>query len=295
MAASRRGGLWRGLLVLAFAAAVLGSGLLWLQLSRMGWLRTRPPSAYRVAAIEIDEEPVLWMVKRSWIAEMWVHHIRVGEVVPFHRHPLRAEMVAVLRGRARVRGLRPDPDGGEPIVREEVLGAGHLVFSPAGQVHEYANAGDEPLWCLVVQSPPFVGNPPFGEGDVPSDDDFLVVPVFDAEPPRAAEIPPWARGSLLPWRGEFRFFPGMPGRLHRGREIESGEISGESWMVLMQGEGTLSVGGSRHEVRAPTWVRAPGGSWSLRSASEVVALEIRVPVADAGLFLVGVRERLFGR
>jgi arylsulfatase A-like enzyme len=121
----------------------------------------------------IDREVNLFR-RNEWVLGGWIHNIAVGQVVGLHYHPVRPEMVAILRGRAKVRGLRRTPDGPRP--REEILGPGNIVFSPAPGVHGYENVGDEPLWCLAFQSPPFEGNH-FLDGAPPGSDlDFFVLP-----------------------------------------------------------------------------------------------------------------------
>ncbi len=124
---------------------------------QLGWLSDGEGDS-RVIPIRRIPEEALPLGYRAGMMNAWIHNIRVGQVVGFHEHPTRAEMVVILRGRARVRGLRMAPDGGEPLIREEILGPGHIVFSPATSLHEYTNVGNEPLWCLVFMSPPVKGN-----------------------------------------------------------------------------------------------------------------------------------------
>ncbi len=223
----------------------------------------------------------------------WVHNIRVGQVVGFHEHPTRAELVVILRGRARVRGLRKAPDGAEPLLREEILGPGHMVLSPATSLHEYTNVGKEPLWCLVFMSPPVERNV-YLEGDPKSGLDFLVVPWGSDGEVRGAFIPEWIQCSVLPWQGEIGYYPGIPGRLLRDRrQIRGRDTGAETWVILLRGTGWLEVGERKQQVTAPTWISAPAGRWSVQSDHvELVALEFSLPRFDARLFVRSTIERL---
>ena len=58
-----------------------------------------------------------------------------------------------------------------------------------------------------------------------------------------------------------------------------------SWVVLLGGRGRLDVDGARREIRAPTWLSAPGGRWSFEGdGTELVAIEFSLPRFDARLF-----------
>jgi mannose-6-phosphate isomerase-like protein (cupin superfamily) len=259
---------------------------------RLGWLHDAEGSS-RVIPIQEIREEALALGYRAGMMNAWVHNIRVGQVVGFHEHPTRAELVVILRGRARVRGLRMAPDGGEPLLREEILGPGQMVLSPATSVHEYTNVGNEPLWSLVFMSPPVQGNL-YLEGAPSSALDFLVIPWGSDGEVRGAFIPEWLRGREMPWQGGIGYYPGIPGRLLRDpREIHGHHTGVEAWVVLLRGRGWLEVGETKQQVRAPTWISAPDGRWSLQSDQvELVALEFLLPRFDARLFVRSTIERL---
>jgi mannose-6-phosphate isomerase-like protein (cupin superfamily) len=233
---------------------------------------------------------------REGMLNAWVHVIRPGQEVDFHEHPTRAEMVAILRGRARVRGLRAAAGGGPPLLREETVGPGNLVFSPPTNVHAYANVGEEPLWTLVFMSPPVKDNFYLDGAPPRSALDFLVLPLGDGGPARGATVPDWARAGGTPWRGPIGYYPGIPTRLVRDATQLRGSQSGdETWVVLLQGSGRLEVGASRKVVTAPTWISLPSGRWTVtrpeESGPELVALELSLPRFDARLFLRSTLER----
>jgi mannose-6-phosphate isomerase-like protein (cupin superfamily) len=264
-----------------------------IKLVRLGWLL--PDQEHYVVPIKVpDKDGRLLLAEKDWMAQIWIHNIHVADGVPFHYHKIRPEMVAILRGKARVRGMRLNSDGGDPIIREEVLGPGNLVFSPPGQVHEYTNIGAETLWCLVVQSPQFRANPLFEEGMQPTKDDFLVIPWTTSASPRGEYAPVWAEYEGVPWRGAFNFFPGIQGHFLRGHEsLEASDPESETWMVLLEGSGLLQVEGASYEINAPTFVYAPRDGWSLRGGGELVALELQLPSVDLNLFAKSFFEKNF--
>jgi len=166
------------------------------------------------------------------------------------------------------------------------------VYSPPGQVHEYTNVGGEPAWCLVFQSPPFRGNQ--REELAITEDDFLVIPWAGSGPPRSDPLPEWARRVGSPWRGALEVFPGIPTDLRRGTgRLDANEHGGETWMVLLAGSGSLTVGEQNYKVAAPSWVRAPAGSWSFEGQGEAVTLEFRLPLFDARLLRLKFEEKFF--
>ena len=259
---------------------------------QLGWLDDGEDDS-RVIPIEGIHEEALALSYRAGMMNAWVHNIRVGQVIGFHEHPTRAELVVILRGRARVRGLRKAPNGEGALLREEVLGAGQMVLSPATSVHEYTNIGDEPLWCLVFMSPPVKSNL-YLEGAPRSELDFLVIPWGSEGEARGAFIPEWIRGREIPWHGAIGYYPGIPGRLLRDRRQLRGDHMGAlAWVVLLRGGGWLEVGETQQQIRAPTWISAPGGQWLLQGdQAELVALEFSLPRFDARLFVRGAIERL---
>lgn len=272
-----------------------GLAFVFVEITDMGW---RPSDEREVKLIQLDAiaEEALPLGYRTGMINAWVHNIRVGQVVDFHEHPGRAELVVILRGRVRVRGLRKALDGGDPILREEVLGPGNMIFSPPGSVHEYTNIGSGPLWSLVFMSPPVEQNL-YLEGASPkSEKDFLVVPLGVEGVVRGEFIPAWARNGEQPWQGEIGYYPGISGRVLRDdRQLEGRHPGYESWVILVGGSGTLSLADTKQTVDAPTWFSAPDGRWSLRGdRGELVALEFSLPNFDAGLFLRATIER-YGR
>lgn len=280
----------RALAPIAFALLVSALAFVVLETWQLGWLGDGGDDPRVVPIREISEE-ALPLGYRGGMMNAWVHNIRVGQVVGFHEHPTRAEMVVILRGRARVRGIRRAPDGGKPLIREELLGPGEMVFSPATSVHEYANVGTEPLWTLVFMSPPVRGNVYLEDATPESELDFLVVPWEGGRAARGAFVPEWAQGA--PWRGAIDYFPEIPGRLLRdSAEIRGRDGAAEAWIVLLRGSGRLEREGTTQPVDAPTWITAPGGRWSIRSdRGELVALEFSLPRVDARLFLRAAAER----
>lgn len=74
----------------------------------MGWWTFGGREASGIQLDSIAEE-ALPLDYRTGMMNAWVHNIAVGQGVDFHSHPTRAEMVVILRGRARVRGLRKAP------------------------------------------------------------------------------------------------------------------------------------------------------------------------------------------
>ena len=277
----------------AAALLLLGAGLFITGLAYIGWLPLGRSSQPVVIPIEVGDADVLRLSKKRGMLQAWVHHIRPRQVVPYHHHPIRPELVAVLRGKVRVRGLRKLPGEVEPRVREEILEAGSLIFSPPGQVHEYTNVGSEPFWGLVFQSPPFRGNP---VEDLPiTEDDFLVIPWAGSGLPQSEPVPEWARRDELPWRGALEVFPGIPVELRRGTgRLDARKHGGETWMALLAGSGKLTVGERSYTVSAPSWLQAPGGSWSFEGEGEAVALEFRLPSFDARLLRFKLEEKFFG-
>jgi mannose-6-phosphate isomerase-like protein (cupin superfamily) len=281
---------------IALAAAVLllvAGALLLVKLSRIGWFVAHSPPPPAVIPIEVGSEEAFHLSSKSYMFAAWVHNIRIDQVVPFHQHPRRPEIVAILRGKARVRGLRKSPTGDAPVLREEILGPGNIVFSPATAVHEFANVGDEPLWSLVFQSPTFRGNFFLNGAPPPSDLDFLVIPWQTRAAARGASVPDWALRVASAPQASVPTFRGIPGNLLRGRNRLAGsDPDAETWMVLLSGEGTLVLEGREYAVRAPTWVYAPRDGWSLRGdGGEFVALEFLVPGFDLRLFLLGLYEQ----
>ena len=141
------------------------------------------------------------------------------------------------------------PNGEGALLREEVLGPGQMVLSPATSVHEYTNIGDEPLWCLVFMSPPVKSNL-YLEGAPRSELDFLVIPWGSEGEVRGAFIPEWIRGREIPWHGEIGYYPGIPGRLLRGpRQLRGDHAGALAWVVLLRGGGWLEVGETQQQIR----------------------------------------------
>ena len=101
---------------------------------------------------------------------------------------------------------------------------------------------------------------------------------------------------MQPWRGEIGYYPAIPGRMLRDpHQIEGHHTGLESWVVLVAGSGTLSLEGKQHAVKAPSWISAPDGRWSLRSdresGDELAAVEFSLPNFDLGLFVRATLER----
>ncbi len=253
---------------------------------QLGWLADGEGDS-RVIPIRRIPEEALPLGYRAGMMNAWIHNIRVGQVVEFHEHPTRAEMVVILRGRARVRGLRTAPDDGEPLIREEILGPGNMVFSPATSLHEYTNVGNEPLWCLVFMSPPVKGNV-YLDGAAPQSAlDFLVLPWGSEGEVRGAFVPEWIRSGDTSHERAIDYYPGIPGRLLRDpRQIHGRHAGAFAWVILLRGAGRLESGEMVQRVSAPTWISAPDGDWSLESdQGELVALEFSLPRFDARFLL----------
>jgi quercetin dioxygenase-like cupin family protein len=218
---------------------------------------------------------------RPGVMDARIHNIRIGQVVRLHAHPLAPELVAVLRGTARVRGLRASQIAGEPILREEIVEAGNLVFTPASAIHEVSNVGLEPLWCLVFLSPPFENNHYLKLEAPESALDLMVLPLDFDDDPRGTDLPDWAERLSLERSGAVNHFPGISGELIRTRDsIESSSSDPESWLVLLEGSGVLSHAGGKVAVAAPSLIRGLGEDWSVRGAvpgEDVVALRFRLP------------------
>ena len=270
---------------------------------RLGILFGGAHSPQVVPIRDITDEVHLFHRKDFYMGA-WIHNIHVGQVVGLHHHPVRPEMVAILRGKARVRGLRRSPGG--PVPREEILGPGNIVFSPPTSIHGYENVGDEPLWCFVVQSPPFDKNH-FLDGAPPhSDLDFVVLPWRSGGALRGEAPPDWTRALSPPWHGEIGFYPGIPGSLRRDpAQLAGGDAGAESWLLLLSGDGILRAAGRDYLAAAPTWVRLHRGAWTLgasEKSDELVVLEYRLPPFEPRLYARGVvqwwswrlRERLGG-
>jgi mannose-6-phosphate isomerase-like protein (cupin superfamily) len=210
-----------------------------------------------------------------------IHNLRIGQVIALHSHPQRPELVAIVRGTARVRGVRISEETGEPILRDEIVEAGNLVFSPPTAVHAFSNVGVEPLWCLVMVSPPFAENNYLGLASTESTLDFLVLPIDSHEPARGSYRPDWAKKLALRRSGELNHFPNVPGELLRKRdpiEVKSSDL--ESWLILLQGSGVLSHSEGEVAVRSPALIRGLGSNWSIRddgAGQELVVLRFRLP------------------
>lgn len=272
---------------------VVGAGLFLAGLAYIGWLPVGRSLEPEVIQIEVGDAVALRLSRKRGMLQAWVHQTQPEQVVPYHQHRIRPELVAVLRGKVLVQGLRKLPGDSKPRVREEIVEAGNLIYSPPGQVHEYTNIGSEPFWGLVFQSPPFRGNPT--ENLTITEDDFLVIPWAGPGPPRADPLPDWAKRIESPWRGTLEVFPGIPVELRRGTgRLEATGHHGEIWMALLAGSGRLTVGERSYTVAAPSWLRAPGGSWSFEGQGEAVALEFRLPLFDARLLWFRLKEKLFG-
>ncbi len=283
------------------ASIVLATGLVVYKLVRIGWVDARAGDPV-VMPIEMGSEDMLRLSNKFWMLDARIHNIHIGQVVPFHRHPVRQEWVAILRGEATVRGLRRSRAGGAPILRvEERLGVGDFVLSPATAVHEFENVGSEPLWTLVIQSPPFRENFFLAGAPPQSDRDFIVLPWKSMGRSRGATLPPWSERWARDWRASGRasidLFPGIPARLLRGdRALSSDDSDAESWIALLSGAGSLSLDDREIPVEAPVWIRSPRGPWSIRNTKSdpLVALELRVPTFDLRLFVRGIHRRHFG-
>jgi mannose-6-phosphate isomerase-like protein (cupin superfamily) len=76
-----------------------------------------------------------------FFADVWV--LRAGQAQAPHHHEREDKLYQVLSGRARVR------TGAE----EHDVGAGAVVFCPAGEDHAVANPGPEDLRLLVFMAP----------------------------------------------------------------------------------------------------------------------------------------------
>ena len=279
-----------GPLLVALVAATLTFVLI--EVFSLGWIAFGAKLPRVVVAGEIDAE-ALKLGTRLGMLNAWVHNIKPGQEVGFHEHPTRAEMVVVIRGTARVRGLRKGPEGQPPIIREEVLGEGSMIFSPASSVHEYANMTNEPLYCFVIMSPPVRGNV-YLDGEPPqSAKDFLVVPLMEDGSARGDFVPSWASNREAPWRGDINYFPGIAARVHRNaRELRGAHFGSESWVLLVSGLGTLKTELLVEHVTGPSWIEAPSGRWSITSnADELVAIEFSLPGFDARLFTLAMVER----
>ena len=85
---------------------------------------------------------------RRAIISAHVHCIGPGQTCPIHHHPKRWELTQVLRGVARLRTAKGTSK----------MYVSDYYVAPPGAAHEVCNPGKEPLWCLVVATPPFSEN-----------------------------------------------------------------------------------------------------------------------------------------
>lgn len=152
------------------------------------------------------------------------------------------------------------------------------------------------MWCMVMMSPPFRGNNLLGNDPPVSERDFIVLPwepVAAGTSARGEELPLWVTSLEAPWQGPIKSFARIPSRLLRGEGMfEATNPRVESWMMLVSGEGVLTIAGDTHYLKAPTWIYAPKAGWSLQSTEgEIVAFEFQVPAFDLGLFWQGLYDR----
>lgn len=85
---------------------------------------------------------------RRAIVSAHVHCIGPGQTCPIHHHLDRWELTQILRGVGRLRTVTVTTD----------LQVSDYYIAPPKAAHEMCNPGKEPLWCLVVATPPFKEN-----------------------------------------------------------------------------------------------------------------------------------------
>ena len=101
---------------------------------------------------------------RRAVISAHVHCIGPGQTCPIHHHPRRWELTQVLRGVARLRTAKGTTK----------MYVSDYYVAPPGAAHEVCNPGKEPLWCLVVATPPFSENLYLDEEHVDKDKELKI-------------------------------------------------------------------------------------------------------------------------
>ncbi|MEW5806976.1 MAG: cupin domain-containing protein [Acidobacteriota bacterium] len=89
-----------------------------------------------------------------------VHAMQARQICPLHVHNNSEECDFIIKGKAKIHSVVTEEGGSRgPQRRGEILlEKNGLFYAPPGSPHEFLNATDEVLACLVISTPPFQGN-----------------------------------------------------------------------------------------------------------------------------------------